>query len=103
MYASWLNRTGSSDTYAVAGAASTDGGVSWTAPVVLSSATSDVTSGNLFQFPSCLANFIGDYSGVTVDSSGVAHSLWTDIRDDRFDPSKGGADQDPYTAAFNAS
>lgn len=104
VYASWFNRTGTGDTYSIAGAASTDGGGSWTAAVTLSSVTSNVQSGNQFSYPSCLYNFIGDYSGITVDSSGVAHSLWTDIRTDQYDPAKpsGDADQDPFTATLSA-
>jgi hypothetical protein len=102
VYASWFNRAaGGADTYSIAGDASTDGGASWAAPVTLSTAASDVTAGNAFSFPSCQFNFIGDYSGITVDSSGVGHSLWTDIRNNRFDGS-GGADQDPFTATLTA-
>src|SRR6266571_4709639 len=100
-YASWMNRA-SGDTYSIAGAASTNGGASWSSPVTLSTATSDVQSGNAFGFPNCAFSFIGDYSGITVDSSGVGHSLWTDIRFDPFDP-PGNADQDPFTATLSAS
>lgn len=100
-YASWMSRA-SGDTYTIAGAASTNGGASWTSPVTLSTATSDVRAGNEFGFPNCAFSFIGDYSGITVDSSGVGHSLWTDIRADQFDP-PGNADQDPFTAALTAS
>jgi hypothetical protein len=103
VYASWFNRAGGGDSYTIAGAASTDSGASWTSPVTLSTATSDVQSGNQFSYPSCLYNFIGDYSAITVDSSGVAHSLWTDIRNDSFDPPTGGADQDPFTTTLTAS
>ncbi|HEY8738833.1 MAG TPA: sialidase family protein [Candidatus Dormibacteraeota bacterium] len=102
VYASWFNRpSGGGDTYSIAGAASSSGGGSWTLPVTLSTAVSNVKSGNQFQFPSCLYSFIGDYNAITVDSSGVAHALWTDIRDDHFDPPSGGADQDPYTATLS--
>jgi hypothetical protein len=80
---------------------STNGGASWSSPATLSTATSDVQAGNAFSFPNCAFNFIGDYSGITVDSSGVGHSLWTDIRADRFDPT-GNADQDPFTATLTA-
>jgi hypothetical protein len=100
-YASWFNRA-SGDTYSIAGAASTNGGTSWSSPVTLSTATSDVQAGNEFGFPNCAFSFIGDYSGITVDSSGVGHSLWTDIRVDQFDP-PGNADQDPFTATLSAA
>lgn len=103
VYASWFNRSASDDSYTISGAASIDGGVTWTAPVTLSTATSNVTSGNAFQFPSCLYSFIGDYNAITVDANGVAHALWTDIRNDRLDPPSGGADQDPFTATLSAS
>ena len=102
VYASWFNRAGTGDTYSIAGAASTDGGATWTSPATLSTATSNVMAGNQFSYPSCLYNFIGDYSGITVDSKGIGHSLWTDIRPDAFDPASGGADQDPYTATISA-
>lgn len=101
IYASWFNR-GSGDTYTIAGAASANGGATWSAPATVSTATSDVQAGNEFSFPNCAANFIGDYSGVTVDSNGVGHSLWTDIRTDQFDPPNN-ADQDPFTATITAS
>ena len=101
VYTSFFNRQGGGDTYSIGTVASTDGGGSWTASVTVSSADSNVTSGNQFQFPTCLSSFIGDYNAITVDSSGVAHALWTDIRDDKFDPAKGGADQDPYTATIS--
>jgi Neuraminidase (sialidase) len=102
VYASWFNRAGTGDTYTIAGAASTDGGATWSSPATLSTATSDAMAGNQFSYPSCLYNFIGDYSGITVDSKGVGHSLWTDIRFDALDPANGGADQDPYTATISA-
>jgi hypothetical protein len=101
VYASWFNRA-SGDTYSIAGAASTDGGATWSAPATLSTATSDVQAGNEFSFPNCAPNFIGDYSGITVDANGLGHSLWTDIRPDQFDP-PGNADQDPFTATLTAS
>jgi hypothetical protein len=101
VYASWFNRS-SGDSYTIAGAASTDGGAGWSSPVTLSTVTSDVQAGNAFGFPNCAFSFIGDYSGITVDSSGVGHSLWTDIRADQFDP-PGNADQDPFTATITAS
>jgi hypothetical protein len=102
VYASWFNRASGND-YTIAGAASFDGGKSWTSPVTLSSATSQVASGNAFGFPNCSFSFIGDYSGITVDSHGIGHSLWTDIRTDHFDPARGGADQDPFTAQLGPS
>jgi len=101
VYASWFNRA-NGDTYSIAGAASTDGGAAWSAPVTLSRVTSNVQAGNEFSFPNCAFNFIGDYSGITVDSNGVGHSLWTDIRANRFDP-RGQADQDAFTATLTAS
>jgi hypothetical protein len=101
VYASWFNRA-SGDTYSIAGAASTDGGASWSAPVTLSNVTSNVRAGNEFSFPNCAFNFIGHYSGITVDSHRVGHSLWTDIRADQFDPPNQ-ADQDAFTATLTAS
>jgi len=102
-YASWMNRaSGGDDTYTIAGVASTNGGASWSAPVTLSTEASNVPAGNEFGFPNCGFSFIGDYTGITVDSSGVGHSLWTDIRVDKFDP-PGNADQDPFTATLTAS
>ncbi len=101
VYASWFNRA-SGDTYTIAGAASTDGGASWSAPATLSTATSNVQAGNEFSFPNCAFNFIGDYNAITVDSNGVGHALWTDIRANHFDP-PGNADQDAFTATLTAS
>ncbi len=101
VYASWFNRAGG-DSYTIAGVASTNGGTSWSAPVTLSTVASNVQAGNEFSFPNCAFNFIGDYSGITVDSTGTGHSLWTDIRADQYDP-PGNADQDPFTATLTAS
>lgn len=101
VYATWFDRSGG-DTYTIAGAASSDGGGSWTEPETVSSAASDVTSGNAFGYPSCAFSFIGDYNAVAVDANGVGHALWTDVRLDGFDPASGGADQDPYTATLTA-
>jgi hypothetical protein len=102
VFASWYNRAaGGGDVYSIAGTSSSDGGSSWTAPVTISSVDSNVQSGNQFSFPSCLYNFIGDYNAITVDSNGVGHALWTDIRKNHFDPSAGGADQDPFTATLS--
>jgi hypothetical protein len=100
VYASWFTVTG--NTYTIAGAASTNGGASWSSPVTLSDDTSMPAAGNYFSYPNCAANFIGDYSGIVVDSSGVGHSLWTDIASDGNDPPGGGADQDPYTNTITA-
>ena len=100
VFATWFNRAGGDDSYTIAGASSSTAGSNWSAPVTVSSATSNVLSGNQFQFPSCLYSFIGDYNAITVDSSGVAHALWTDIRNNTFDGS-GGADQDAFTATLS--
>lgn len=102
VYASWFNRAGTGDVYSIAGAASTNGGATWSAPVTLSTAASDAQAGNRFGFPNCAASFIGDYNAITVDPNGVAHALWTDIRVDPFDP-PGNADQDPFTATLRAA
>jgi len=104
VYATWFDRApGGGNTYAISGAASTNGGASWSAPVTVSTATSDVSAGNRFGFPTCAASFVGDYSGITVDSNGVAHSLWTDVR---VEPSTatdpGGTSQDPFTATLSS-
>ncbi len=99
VFATWFNRAGTDDTYTIAGASSADGGAMWTTPVTVSSEASNVLTGNQFQFPSCLDSFIGDYNAVTIDSSGVAHALWTDIRKNHFNGA-GGADQDAFTATI---
>jgi hypothetical protein len=99
VYTSWLSRS-SGDTYTAAGVASTSNGARWSAPVTLSTASSDAMAGNFFGFPNCAASFIGDYSGLTVDAHGVGHALWTDIRANPFNP--GGANQDPFTATLTA-
>jgi hypothetical protein len=71
--------------------------------VAVSTAISNVSAGNRFGFPTCAASFAGDYSGITVDSNGVAHSLWTDVR---IEPSTvtdpGGTSQDPFTATLSS-
>lgn len=100
VYASWFTVTGNN--YTIAAAASVNDGASWSAPVTLSDDTSMPATGNLFGFPNCAASFIGDYSGIVVDSAGVGHSLWTDIAPDANDPPGGGADQDPYTNTLTA-
>ncbi len=104
VYATWFDRAaGGADTYSISGVASTDGGGSWSAPVMVSTAVSDVSQGNRFGFPTCAASFVGDYSGITVDNTGVAHSLWTDVR---VEPSTstdpGGTSQDPFTATLSS-
>ncbi len=104
VYATWFNRPpAGADTYSIAGVASTDGGVSWSSPVTVSTAVSDVSQGNRFGFPTCAASFVGDYSGITIDNTGVAHSLWTDVR---VEPSTstdpGGTSQDPFTATLSS-
>jgi hypothetical protein len=103
VFATWFDRApGGGNTYSISGAASTDGGGSWSAPVAVSTAISDVSAGNRFGFPTCAASFVGDYSGITVDNTGVAHSLWTDVR---VEPSTstdpGGTSQDPFTATLS--
>lgn len=98
VFVSWMNRAGVGDSYIEQATASADGGKSWTAAVIVASATSTVTDGNLFGYPSCAASFIGDYTGIAVGSDGVAHPMWTDIRIGN-DTSKT-ADQDPYTATL---
>ena len=103
-YATWFDRApGGGDTHSISGVASTDGGTSWSAPVAVSTAPSDAMQGSRFGFPTCAASFVGDYSGITVDSAGVAHSLWTDIR---VEPSTGsdpgGTSQDPFTATLSS-
>ena len=100
VFATWFDRAGGGDSYTIAGVSSADGGMTWTAPATVSTATSNVLDGNQFQFPSCLYSFIGDYNAITLDSSGVAHALWTDIRKNHFDGS-GGADQDAFTATLS--
>jgi hypothetical protein len=105
VYATWFNRApGGGNTYAISGAASTNDGASWSAPVTVSTAISDVSAGNRFGYPACPASFVGDYSGITVDSTGVAHSLWTDVRVEPSTPTDpGGTSQDPFTATLSAS
>jgi hypothetical protein len=64
-----------------------------------------VSSGNLFDYPNCSPDFIGDYSGIAVGPGGAAHPLWTDIRignDTSTSPSPH-ADQDPYTTRLSVS
>ena len=104
VYATWFDRApGGGDTYSISGVASTDGGASWSAPVTVSTAVSDVSQGNRFGFPTCAASFAGDYSGITVDSTGVAHSLWTDVRVEPSTSSDpGGTSQDPFTATLSS-
>ena len=104
VYATWFNQPpGGADTYSISGAASTDGGASWSAPVAVSNAVSDASQGNRFGYPTCSASFIGDYSGIAVDTAGTAHSLWTDIRPEASTSSDpGGTSQDPFTATISS-
>jgi len=105
VFASWSDRPAANDTYSIAGAGSSDGGASWSAPVAISTATSNVLDGNAFGYPTCAFSFIGDYSGITVDANGVAHVAWTDTRrgNDPTDSSTNDttADQDVYTATLS--
>lgn len=99
--ATWYDdNTGTADNYVNRGSMSFDSGATWTVPITVSSAASDVPNGNLFSYPNCAANFIGDYNAVALDSSGTAHALWTDIRD-QAPPS--GTNQNPYTATMKQS
>jgi len=105
VYVSWLHRASANATYSARAVGSKDGGASWSAPVTTSTASSTVGNGNLFEYPNCAPDFIGDYSGVAVGSDGVGHPLWTDIRignDTATSPSPH-ADQDPYTATLKVS
>ena len=79
--------------------ASSDNGDTWSAPVKVTSRSSDPSKGNYFGYPNCAPSFIGDYTGVAVGSDGVAHPFWTDIRkgNSPADPDTT-YDQDPYTA-----
>ncbi|HET7036022.1 MAG TPA: sialidase family protein [Thermomicrobiaceae bacterium] len=98
VYVSWMNSAGSNDTYTEQATGSADGGLTWAAPVTVSSASSTVTDGNEFGFPDCAADFIGDYTGIAVDATGAAHPMWTDIR--LGNDGRRTADQDPYTAVL---
>jgi len=100
VYASWFARPAANDTYGAAVIGSTDGGASWSAVTALSSATSTVSDGNAFGFPSCAFSFIGDYSGIAVGSDGVAHPMWTDIRIGN--DTNTTADQDPFTSRVSS-
>ncbi len=55
---------------------SSDGGLTWSAPMAAASSPSDET-----QPGADSANGFGDYEGLAVDSNGSAHPLWTDSRD----------------------
>ncbi|HEU5422825.1 MAG TPA: sialidase family protein [Nitrolancea sp.] len=98
VYVSWMNSAGANDTYTEQATGSADGGLTWTAPVTVSSASSTVTNGNEFGFPDCGPVFIGDYTGIAVDANGAAHPMWTDIRIGN--DGRRTADQDPYTAVL---
>ena len=102
VYASWFDSAATqalpSNQYTIQGAASADAGATWTAPVTISTATSNASLGNLFGFPTCTPNFIGDYSGIAAGADGVAHPLWTDIRVVNSPGSS--TNQDPYTATM---
>src|SRR5438552_250761 len=105
VFASWSDRPAANDTYSIAGAGSSDGGASWSAPVAISTATSNVLDGNAFRYPTCAFSSIGASSGITVDANGVAHVAWTDTRrgNDPTDSSTNDttADQDVYTATLS--
>jgi hypothetical protein len=105
LYVSWLHRGSANDTYTARAVGSSDGGATWSAPITVSSASSTVNNGNLFGYPSCAPNFIGDYSGIAVGPDGVAHPLWTDIRigNDVSTSPAPHADQDPYTVRLSLS
>ena len=99
--AAWYDdNTSVTDNYVDRASMSFDSGASWTPPVTVSSSASDVPSGNLFAYPSCTDDFIGDYNAVALDSSGTAHAMWTDIRDQS---TPTGTNQDPYTATIKQS
>jgi hypothetical protein len=105
VYVSWLHRGSANDTYTARAVGSSDEGATWSAPITISSAPSTVSNGNLFDYPNCSPDFIGDYSGLAVGPGGAAHPLWTDIRignDVSTSPSPH-ADQDPYTARLSLS
>jgi hypothetical protein len=55
---------------------SSDGGLTWSAPMAAASSPSDET-----QPGADSANGFGDYEGLAVDANGSAHPLWTDSRD----------------------
>lgn len=105
--ATWYDdNTGTANTYNDVGTMTSATGAaagSWATPSTLSTAVSDVAHGNLFSFPTCAANFIGDYNAVALDSTGTAHALWTDIRDRNTGPSTDPllpTNQDPYTTTL---
>jgi hypothetical protein len=100
VFASWYDRTAQTNSYGVEAAASSDGGATWTAPVAIAP-TANVDLGNTFGYPNCSADFIGDYSGITAGSDGVAHVMWSDVR--LGNDVGNTADQDPYTATLSVS
>jgi hypothetical protein len=97
--ATWYNDSTGPDTYKVEGRMSSDGaGSFWSSTATVSSENSDVINGNYFGYPNCADDFIGDYNAVALDSVGVAHALWTDIRDA---DSTLATNQNPYTATVS--
>ena len=100
VYAGWFDRATPGDTYGVTATGSPDSGSHWASPAAVSTAMSSVATGNLFDFPNCLPDFIGDYSGMSTGPDGIGHMAWTDIRADS--PSEtGGSNQEPFTATLN--
>ena len=99
--ASWFYRAAASgNVYVADGAASSDGGAHWSVPFKIATKSSNANAGNFFGFPNCAASFVGDYSGITIGSDGIGHSLWTDIRPDKVPGDVSSANQDPYTATL---
>ena len=97
-YVTYSHRaSGAGDVYAIDGLGSASGGAAWSGPAAVSSTSYNAGTGNEFGFPECAFDFIGDYSGLTVDSAGVAHSLWTGVT------TGPGANQDPFTATLHIS
>lgn len=81
--------------------ASNDNGDTWSAPVKITTRSSDPSKGNYFGYPNCAPGFIGDYTGIAAGSDGVAHPFWTDIRKGNSPGDPGTTyDQDPYTATI---
>jgi hypothetical protein len=95
---------GSGASYQSSAVISSDAGITWSQPLRISTAPSEPNGGNRFDFPNCTATFIGDYNDTTVDTNGIAHFFWTDIRigNSKNDPDST-ADQDPYMASLPIS